>query len=468
MKKVISYKNMRKKNSFHKFEKNNSYSSRYINMYMTKEMKSNGSTPRYYTKNKNKSENHKETEDDFFNISNIKENKYLNQFNDYVPSEENDDLINIFNINNKKENSNISNLKLNNNKIQLNKKIRDYTPPEKMNYYEITDDDIYVNERENTKTNYNNNNIYNNDNKFCYNNKLTINKNKILDKNKKIIAYYSYENKSWILIKDNNKKFYWEEMNNNIYNSFKLNSKNNEIINLNNNDLYKKKYEKLFEEIEKYKKILKEKNNEFDNLILTQAQTDKMLKERNTLIKMLNDEKINLLKKVSENNNSNNNNKDITSLINSLQKENDILKNKNIILKQEIKKIPSLIEAEMKKFKENFKNNNNIKKIVIQQNNNNNKNKFVNLNLEKKIELNLISNNKNNNKLNNNFNNKNYENVEEDDLQNLQEMLIIKDKKNKVICKNLTIIEQYLNQIKFFENNQNNKVLKLIKQSLNL
>ena len=193
-----------------------------------------------------------------------------------------------------------------------------------------------------------------------------------------------------------------------------------------------------------------------------------MLKERNTLIKMLNDEKINLLKKVSENNNSNNNNKDITSLINSLQKENDILKNKNIILKQEIKKIPSLIEAEMKKFKENFKNNNNIKKIVIQQNNNNNKNKFVNLNLEKKIELNLISNIKNNNKLNNNFNNKNYENVEEDDLQNLQEMLIIKDKKNKVICKNLTIIEQYLNQIKFFENNQNNKVLKLIKQSLNL
>jgi hypothetical protein len=184
---------------------------------------------------------------------------------------------------------------------------------------------------------------------------------------------------------------------------------------------------------------------------------------------MLNDEKINLLKKVSENNNSNNNNKDITSLINSLQKENDILKNKNIILKQEIKKIPSLIEAEMKKFKENFKNNNNIKKIVIQQNNNNNnKNKFVNLNLEKKIELNLISNNKNNNKINNINNNKQYENVEEDELQNLQEMLIIKDKKNKVICKNLSIIEQYLNQIGFFEKNQNNKVQKLIKQSLNL
>ena len=465
MKKVISYKNMRKKNSFHKFEKNNSYSSRYINMYMTKEMKSNGNTPRYNTKIKNKSENHKETEDDFFNISNIKENKFLNQFNDYIPSEENDDLINIFNINNKEENSNITNLKLNNKNIKFNKKYRDYTPPEKMNYYEMTDEDIYVNERENTKTNYNNNNnIFNKDNNHFYNNKFTINKNKFSEK--KIIAYYSYENKSWILIKENNKKFYWEEINNKIYNSFKLKEKNNEIIHLNNNDIYKKKYEKLIEEIEQYKKILKEKNNEFDNLILTQAQTDKMLKERNTLIKMLNDEKINLLKKVSENNNSNNNNKDITSLINSLQKENDILKNKNIILKQEIKKIPTLIEIEMKKFKENLKNNHNIKKIVIQQNNN--KNKFVNLNLEKKIELNLISNNKNNNKINNINNNKQYENVEEDELQNLQEMLIIKDKKNKVICKNLSIIEQYLNQIGFFEKNQNNKVQKLIKQSLNL
>ena len=465
MKKVISYKNMRKKNSFHKFEKNNSYSSRYINMYMTKEMKSNGNTPRYNTKIKNKSENHKETEDDFFNISNIKENKFLNQFNDYIPSEENDDLINIFNINNKEENSNITNLKLNNKNIKFNKKYRDYTPPEKMNYYEMTDEDIYVNERENTKTNYNNNNnIFNKDINNFYNNKFTINKNKFSEK--KIIAYYSYENKSWILIKENNKKFYWEEINNKIYNSFKLKEKNNEIIHLINNDIYKKKYEKLIEEIEQYKKILKEKNNEFDNLILTQAQTDKMLKERNTLIKMLNDEKINLLKKVSENNNSNNNNKDITSLINSLQKENDILKNKNIILKQEIKKIPTLIEIEMKKFKENLKNNHNIKKIVIQQNNN--KNKFVNLNLEKKIELNLISNNKNNNKINNINNNKQYENVEEDELQNLQEMLIIKDKKNKVICKNLSIIEQYLNQIGFFEKNQNNKVQKLIKQSLNL
>ena len=462
MKKVISYKNMRKKNSFHKFEKNNSYSSRYINMYMTKEMKSNGNTPRYNAKIKNKSENHKETEDDFFNISNIKENQFLNQFNDYIPSEENDDLINIFSINNKEENSNITNLKLNNKNI-INKKFRDYTPPEKMNYYEMTDEDIYINERENTKTNYNNNNnnIYNKNNKHFYNNKLTINKNKISEK--KIIAYYSYENKSWILIKENNKKFYWEEINNKIY---KFNEKNNEIIHLNNIDIYKKKYEKLFEEIEQYKKILREKNNEFDNLILTQAQTDKMLKERNTLIKMLNDEKINLLKKVSENNNSNNNNKDITSLINSLQKENDILKNKNIILKQEIKKIPSLIEVEMKKFKENLKNNHNIKKIVIQQNNNN-KNKFINLNLEKKIEFSLISNNKNNNKINNNFNNNN-DNVEEDELQNLQEMLIIKDKKNKVICKNLSIIEQYLNQIGFFENNKNNKVHKLIKQSLNL
>jgi hypothetical protein len=44
MKKVISYKNMRKKNSFHKFEKNNSYSSRYINMYLTKELEI---TPKY-------------------------------------------------------------------------------------------------------------------------------------------------------------------------------------------------------------------------------------------------------------------------------------------------------------------------------------------------------------------------------------------------------------------------------------
>ena len=421
---IISKRNFNnKKNS-----RSNSYSSRYINMYLTKELEI---TPKHKKNSSNNKYDYKQLEDDFFNISRIKNNE-ISRYNDSSPTNnDKDEIVNIFKTNN---------TKLKGNKKEENsKKIKNDIPF----FYEKIGVNNFI---KSTKE------------------KESYKKNKI---SQKIIAKYSYLNKTWILIQeiiDNSIiNLFWTEINENIFKEYKLKLKDNEIRNLNENNIIQDEYKEKYEnQIKKYNELniqMNEVNVKFEYLKTKFGQVDSQIKERDTLINILNEEKIDLLKKISD---INNNSNEFTLLINSLQKENDILKNKNSVLKNKIKKIPYLIELEIKKHLETEKNKfhteNNFHKITKELKLNSERIKTSNKIIKQEnFQINNIKSNINTISIN-----------YKDEIQNLEEILNIKDQKIKIICKNLKLINDSLKQSGFYDNHKNTKFQNLINQTLEL
>ena len=418
----LTKKEFNKKNNI----RSNSYSSRYINMYLTKEM---DITPKHKKNISNNKYDYKQIEDDYYNISRIK-NTEICRYNDSSPNNnEHQDIVNIFKTDNTK-------LKKNNNDIKKEK--------DQILFFEKKGDNNFIistKEKEGNK------------------------KNQI---SQKIIAKYSFLNKTWILIQeifDNSIiNLFWTEVNENILKQYKLRLKNKEIKDLNENDInivfkddYKEKYEN---QIKKYNALniqMNEVNQKFEYLKTKFNQVDNQMKERDTLINILNEEKIDLLKKISDKNNN-----EFTSIINSLQKENDILKNKNSVLKNKIKKIPYLIELEIKKYTEQKKNkfhteknfNKITKDLKLNLDNRKINNKIIK---EENFQINYKSSAQNSLSIN-----------YKDEIQNLEEILNIKDKKIKVIYKNLKLINESLKQSGYYDNPKNTKFQNLINQTLEL
>ena len=418
----LTKKEFNKKNNI----RSNSYSSRYINMYLTKEM---DITPKHKKNISNNKYDYKQIEDDYYNISRIK-NTEICRYNDSSPNNnEHQDIVNIFKTDNTK-------LKKDNNDIKKEK--------DQILFFEKKGDNNFIistKEKEGNK------------------------KNQI---SQKIIAKYSFLNKTWILIQeifDNSIiNLFWTEVNENILKQYKLRLKNKEIKDLNENDInivfkddYKEKYEN---QIKKYNALniqMNEVNQKFEYLKTKFNQVDNQMKERDTLINILNEEKIDLLKKISDKNNN-----ELTSIINSLQKENDILKNKNSVLKNKIKKIPYLIELEIKKYTEQEKNkfhteknfNKITKDLKLNLDNRKINNKIIK---EENFQINCKSSAQNSLSIN-----------YKDEIQNLEEILNIKDKKIKVIYKNLKLINESLKQSGYYDNPKNTKFQNLINQTLEL
>ena len=395
-------------------------------MYLTKEM---DITPKHKKNISNNKYDYKQIEDDYYNISRIK-NTEICRYNDSSPNNnEHQDIVNIFKTDNTK-------LKKNNNDIKKEK--------DQILFFEKKGDNNFIistKEKEGNK------------------------KNQI---SQKIIAKYSFLNKTWILIQEifGNSiiNLFWTEVNENILKQYKLRLKNKEIKDLNENDInivfkddYKEKYEN---QIKKYNALniqMNEVNQKFEYLKTKFNQVDNQMKERDTLINILNEEKIDLLKKISDKNNN-----ELTSIINSLQKENDILKNKNSVLKNKIKKIPYLIELEIKKYTEQEKNkfhteknfNKITKDLKLNLDNRKINNKIIK---EENFQINCKSSAQNSLSIN-----------YKDEIQNLEEILNIKDKKIKVIYKNLKLINESLKQSGYYDNPKNTKFQNLINQTLEL
>ena len=160
-------------------------------------------------------------------------------------------------------------------------------------------------------------------------NEISQNNNKINNIKEKIIAKYTYKNKSWILIeeldnKDNNRSIdiFWKEYSENIKED---NTGNNDMSALNNNlqdfnDL-EEKYNSLKLEYNKMKQLFNDLNNKYEQL-----------NKKNKEIKI----KLNYyIMKIKE-----------------IEKDKERYLKKNKKLKEEINKIPFLIEQEMNKFRE--------------------------------------------------------------------------------------------------------------------
>ena len=149
--------------------------------------------------------------------------------------------------------------------------------------------------------------------------------NKVNEKEKnikeKIIAKYSFKNKKWLLIEEfdnnNNKSIniYWKEYANN------ENNENNKESTIQDFNSLEEKYNCLKLEYNKIKQLYSDLNNKYEMM-------NKKNKEKNTQINYY-------LMKIKE-----------------IEKDKEKYLKKNKKLKEEINKIPFLIEEEMKKFKE--------------------------------------------------------------------------------------------------------------------
>ena len=167
---------------------------------------------------------------------------------------------------------------------------------------------------------------YHSKNKNPFLNKINDNEEKEDEKmdKEKIIAKYSYKNKKWILIEnfDENGKsmnIYWTEILKDNLN----NEKNNELKDFN---CLEENYNSLKLEYNKIKQLFNDLNNKYENI-------NKKNKEFQVQLNYY-------FHKLKE-----------------IQKEKEIYIKKNKKLKEEIHKIPSLIELEMNKFKEEAQKN---------------------------------------------------------------------------------------------------------------
>ena len=144
-------------------------------------------------------------------------------------------------------------------------------------------------------------------------------KNEILNENKieKIIAKYSYKNKKWILIEELNheeiKNIYWKEYSDNIL------MVNND--NINDFNILEEKYNSLKLEYNKFKQLFIDLNSKYENLNKKNKESQNQLNY--------------YLLKIKE-----------------IEKDKEKYLKKNQKLKEEINKIPYLIEQEMNKFRQ--------------------------------------------------------------------------------------------------------------------
>lgn len=168
---------------------------------------------------------------------------------------------------------------------------------------------------------------YHSKNKNPFLNKLNYNEGKeSIEKNdkEKIIAKYSYKNKTWVLIEkineiDKSINIYWKEI------------KNENIKELNNNELkdfnnLEENYNSLKLEYNKIKQLFNDLNNKYENINKKNKEFQAQLNYSFHKLK-------------------------------ELKKEKEIYIKKNKKLKEEIHKIPTLIEQEMNKFKEEAQKN---------------------------------------------------------------------------------------------------------------
>ena len=183
------------------------------------------------------------------------------------------------------------------------------------------------------------NSFYYSKNKNPFLNKLNDNNEKEINEKKekeKVIAKYSYKNKNWVLIElfdDNDKTIdiYWKEI---LKENIK-NENNNELKDFNS---LEENYKTLKLEYNKIKQIFNNLNNKYENL-------NKKNKEFQVQLNYY------LLK------------------LKELEKEKEKYIKKNKKLKEEIHKIPSLIEQEMNKFREEAQKNISKKIYELEQEN---------------------------------------------------------------------------------------------------
>ena len=154
--------------------------------------------------------------------------------------------------------------------------------------------------------------------------------------NEKIIAKYSYKNKIWVLTekfddKENSIDIYWKE----VLDTNIIKGENNDLKDLN---LIEENYNSLKLEYNKIKQLFNDLNNKYENI-------NKKNKEFQVQLNYY-------FHKLKE-----------------IQKEKEIYIKKNKKLKEEIHKIPSLIELEMNKFKEEAQKNISKKIYELEQEN---------------------------------------------------------------------------------------------------
>ena len=180
---------------------------------------------------------------------------------------------------------------------------------------------------------------YHSKNKNPFLNKLNENELKeshIIEENEKIIAKYSYKNKNWVLIEkiyDNKQKTdsYWKE----IVDENIIKDNINELKDLN---ILEENYNSLKLEFNKLKQIFNDLNKKYENI-------NKKNKEFQIQLNYY----FHKLKEV--------------------EKEKEKYIKKNLKLKEEIHKIPSLIEQEMNKFREEAQKNISKKIYELEQEN---------------------------------------------------------------------------------------------------
>jgi hypothetical protein len=176
-------------------------------------------------------------------------------------------------------------------------------------------------------------NFFYSKNKNPFINKINNGSNKKDDKEKnkkvKIIAKYSYKNKKWVLIEElndnqtsnnsnSNINIYWKEYDDE--NFFKNYTKLDINDKKDFNDL-EEKYNSLILEYNKMKQMFNDLNNKYE--VITKKNKESQMQLNCYLMK-----------------------------IKEIEKDKEKYLKKNIKLKEEINKIPFLIEEEMKKFKE--------------------------------------------------------------------------------------------------------------------
>jgi len=180
---------------------------------------------------------------------------------------------------------------------------------------------------------------YNSKNKNPFLNKVNENEEKeshIKPENEKIIAKYSYKNKNWVLIEkiyDNNQKIdiYWKE----ILDEKIIKDNINELKDLN---ILEDNYNSLKLEFNKLKQIFNDLNKKYENINKKNKEFQIQL---NYYFHKLKD----------------------------VEKEKEKYIKKNQKLKEEIHKIPSLIEQEMNKFREEAQKNISKKIYELEQEN---------------------------------------------------------------------------------------------------
>lgn len=348
-----------------------SYTSRYLDMYLTKSIKENNITVEDKTNMPT---------DLIVNISKIKEdqskedNPWVNG-NTSNHSFETEELISLMNKTTQSKSKARSKVKGKGNKetegMSDLKANRYNTNNECLETFEIEENDIFINNSSHSNANANSKAIAMiNDNKR--------NQRKNESKIVQIVITYEYDNNKWKLIKEIDTNRTYSNMNSNTFNNkchtyywicqedYLSNCRiipNNSIQSLNDIENSNKKLEKANEAYTLRNQSLETKLDQYRSLIKKQINE---IAELSNIVRLLNEDKSKLNAEMKHYQNANS---ELSTLTLRLQSEVDILKNKNMILSSEVKKIPHLINEEMKTYKDTMKEKIGAKVQLLQQQN---------------------------------------------------------------------------------------------------